>query len=185
MAKIIELNLDTWAKTNLPISAFIVLQLLTEDRRGDVEEFCHIMTTTGDVMPEMSNNEFIEVVGEKIVPTLKSKALFKKNDVNDWIDEWRNKFPAGTSDTGNRWRSTHPSCLKKMSMFIKKYGCSKEDIYRATDGYLRKLNGDFKYCKMATNFIYKDTIDDSALLSEIEGLGEKSSVVAMQTNDMV
>ena len=183
MDKTIELDFKLWIKSELYLDDFVAIQLLVENRERDFHGF---VESLGTKKTPLSTDWLAHGDCGKPVPTLKAKYLFKdKDDIALWIDEWRNKFPPGASENGNRWRSTRPSCLKKMRAFMKKYKCSKEDVYKATDNYLRKMNGDFKYCKMATNFIYKDTIEESGLLSEIDGLSEKPLMPLSRMDEMV
>jgi len=148
-----------------------MLQLLVEDRGDDLCFTCNELGETFSVHSENSKYLTIDNNTGGICPTQEAIAIFKdKDDVASWIEDWRKKFPEGMSENGYRWRSPKPLCLKKMKAFIKKYKCAKDQIYSATDNYLRRMNGNFQYCKTSSNFIYKDNIEESVLFSEIEGI---------------
>lgn len=175
--KPLELDFDIWDKSGLLLEDFILLQLAVECRHEDSRIACRILQKKeAGVVEQYMTTDDLGVA----IPTKEGLTLFKNpENIGSWIDEWRKKFPEGESDHGYRWRSPKPGCLKKMKTFIKKHKATKDDIFKATDNYLRRFNGDFTYCKTASNFIYKDNVDESELLSQIDGL---ESVVAPTIN---
>lgn len=92
------------------------------------------------------------------------------NDINVWIEDWRNIFPKGYSPSGYRWRGDKQGCLKKMTSFMKKNpSITKETIFKATEKYVKE-NKNNTYMKLAHYFIDKE--GNSTLLSVVEGLDE-------------
>lgn len=95
-------------------------------------------------------------------------------DVSSWIEEWRNIFPKGGGTY--RYRGDKQGCIKKMKTFMEKNPkVTKDEIFRATRVYVKKFFPSYAYMKQAHYFIDKD--GTSSLLSEIEGLTEKSDKI--------
>lgn len=154
-------------KSQLDIGSFVVLQLIVEGRGDDVAEIC----------PLFDYNNLNGYIDSEHHITTKTAELF--NDDWSWLEEYRDTFPK-VQGSSYRHRSPMPEINKKMRTFIRKYRCKPDEILNATKNYINKQRGDFSYCKTASNFIYKDSVEMSALLSEIEALRETDPITVMQ-----
>lgn len=116
--------------------------------------------------------------------TTKNKQLTQS--VDDWIQEWRELFPAGIKSGGYPVRSPKSGCAAKMKVFIKKNkDVTKEIIFTATKKYVaeRALKR-YEYMTLAHYFISKNSI--SLLEGYIEQIqeGESVNVIDTRTNNL-
>jgi len=98
--------------------------------------------------------------------------LFRSSvdNVEDWIDKWRELFPKGSNASKYRYRGDKQGCISKMKKFRKKHPKIRvEDIFIATEKYVDK-NRYNPYMRLAHYFIEKDGV--STLAAEIEALSE-------------
>lgn len=80
------------------------------------------------------------------------------NNVDSWIESWRNLFPRGVKTAGYPVRGTLKGCTKKMKKFVKNNpDTTVEKIFNATKRYIEERR-QFKYAymKIADYFIEKD-----------------------------
>lgn len=93
-----------------------------------------------------------------------------KRTAEEWIEDYRNKFPKGIL-TGNRpVRGDKQGCLKKMNTFLKANPeTTKEQIFEATDLYIQKskANG---YDRMTCADYFIEKNGASMLSSYLENL---------------
>lgn len=110
---------------------------------------------------------------EPLAKTINIFKDVKSDNVEHWIEQWRELFPAGSNSNGFRYRGDKQGCLNKMKIFVKNNPkVTKETIFTATKKYVEKFKGNgYMFMKQAHYFIGKDK--GSFLLSEIEGLSEK------------
>lgn len=97
-----------------------------------------------------------------------------KRTAEEWIEDYRNKFPKGIL-TGNRpVRGDKQGCLKKMNAFLKANPeITKEQIFAATDLYVQKskANG---YDRMTCADYFIEKNGASMLSSYLETLSEET-----------
>jgi len=108
-------------------------------------------------------------------PLSKLADVFKddsEENVENWIEDWRNIFPEGKKPGGNfRYRGDKQGCLKNMKWFVKTNPkVTKDEIFTATRKYVKRMKHS-QYIKLANYFIKKE--GGSLLSSEIEGLTEQ------------
>lgn len=80
-----------------------------------------------------------------------------EDDVEHWIEDWRNLFPAGINrNTGRMYKGDAFDCKKKMKAFLIKYEYDKDTIFKATKAAIKEfgLKG-FLYFPQADYFIHK------------------------------
>lgn len=115
-------------------------------------------------------------------PILRQKALKLINvtdtspdNVESWVEEWRDLFPKGVQSGGRRVRGDKQGVLKKMKAFCKNYPqFKKKDIFIATKLYVFEKSRDrYNFMQCADYFIDKNGV--SALASIIEDLDGKES----------
>lgn len=98
-------------------------------------------------------------------------------DVENWIEEWRNLFPAKVESGGRPVKGSKQGCIKKMKSFLKNNPeVTKEEIFEATRIYVfdRKRN-DYKFMVTADYFIEKNNV--SLLESLIEKFKETPNLL--------
>ena len=80
------------------------------------------------------------------------------NDVDGWIESWRNLFPRGIKTGGYPVRGTRNGCLKKMKKFVKSNPDTTLDhIFNATKRYIEERRQyKYSYMKLADYFIEKE-----------------------------
>jgi hypothetical protein len=101
------------------------------------------------------------------------KAKVKKEDppeikeVETWLKDWCEKWPASVTSAGKLVRCTPKACMEKMKWFVREYGYikgvretgfTKDEIFIATvNGYLMtKYKAQWQYTMLAHNFIRKN-----------------------------
>ena len=103
------------------------------------------------------------------------------DNVDSWIEEWRNLWPTGVKSGGRPVRGDKRGCLAKMNKFIKEHDYTKEEIMEATKIYLfEKRRESYKYVTCADYFILKNT--SSILASFCEDIHERDNSLK-QTED--
>jgi len=89
-------------------------------------------------------------------PNVKAPASYTL--VNDWINDWRELWPAKQKSGGRRVRGDKQGVTKKMIAFLSIYPkTTKEEIFEATKQYLHeKRQVDWKMISCADYFISKN-----------------------------
>lgn len=108
------------------------------------------------------NNLRLTPLGQQLV----DGTLTKKDLVCiDWIEEYRALFKEAKGRKGDR-----TTCMDKMCRFKNTYGFTKEEILKGAQMYIESLNGDYRYCVEADNFIFKkaEGTEKSKLLIWVE-----------------
>jgi hypothetical protein len=148
---------------------------------------------------KLQRNGWVKVLPDQIVLRHKTRNLFEEGDyvhseeqtrptavtingelnkVKDWIQEYRELFPAKTP-SGRLLRGTPSGCIKKMQTFVKQNSSrdniiTKEVVINATKEYLKgQAREGYMYTKAANYFILKD--QDSLLLQHIEILKDNNN----------
>lgn len=143
---------------------YFILECLKEDDFGQYDKY-HGARPVGQLDFQFLHREgYIETKIPKsedytirnVSITEKGLSLFP-DDITNWAKEWRDLWPKGVTSGGYPVRADLPGIIKKLKNFTKKYGYSKEDIFKATRIYLqeKELNG-WAYIKLANYFIEKD-----------------------------
>lgn len=80
-----------------------------------------------------------------------------QKEIESWIEEWCNLFPADVEFSGYKIRSDSKYCIKKMLTFCKvNKSYTKDNIFAATRMYLlEQYAKNWAYTKQATYFISK------------------------------
>lgn len=152
----LEVDFGLLSKSGLEIDEFCMLLLIVNDQFEENYEYICNPVVCNLILDELEADQWIKQ-GEKIELRQKSKDLFSlsKENVEDWIEEWRNLFPTGASSSGYRYRGDKQECLKKMKIFVKKHKYTKEQIINATKKFIEGMN-DYRYLGMAQYFIQKE-----------------------------
>jgi hypothetical protein len=113
---------------------------------------------------------------EKIIIRQKFLDLIKDLDtspdnVNSWIEDWRELWPKGVKSAGRPVRGDKQGVIKKMMAFCAQYPeYTRSQIFEATKLYIfdKKLNN-FTYMTCADYFIYKEVKrgDKTSLLASL------------------
>ena len=136
---------------------------------------------------------YIKIMEGRIVARTKAMVLINPEYVysepveviEDWIEEWRELFPAGVKTGGYYVRGSKAGCLKKMKTFLKyNKTVTKGQVMSATKLYIAESRARrFSYMKMADYFINKD--GTSMLESYLEQSQSKSVIeFDASTNNM-
>lgn len=152
-----EIDLDFLIKIGLSPNEYTTLKLLSGGSSHQIELFVN--------RQKMLDQGWMTSLNEI---TDKGRELFGNTKVSEWIDEWRELFPAGVKSGGYNIRTDKNGCLKKMSAFVKNYPkFTKELIFEATKYYLAvQKKEQYKFCQLAHYFILKN--DNSTLGSFCE-----------------
>lgn len=95
----------------------------------------------------------------------------EREEVDNWIKEWRELFPVGINKIGRSYRGSPKDCLKKMKAFMKEYDFTREQIFKATENAINKASQDnYNYFPQANYFIEKN--QHSMLAGYCENLDE-------------
>jgi hypothetical protein len=150
--------------------------------------YCYLVSIyTEEEFPwKLSSNQINELQSDgwiKISDTiiLRKKAVnliskyVNKKRVEDWIESWRELFPQGVKSGERPVKGDKQGCLKKMSVFVKKYpDITKEEIFEVTENYIfEKKSKNYQYMTCADYFISKDSISLLASLVEHKREREK------------
>jgi len=160
-------------ESTLSISMFVALQALIE---ADEEL---LLCIDRAVFLALEHKGYIKICGPNLVSDIelreRAHLLFsKKTDIN-WIDAWREIFPAGVNDVGFRYRGNRIECIKKMEKFLKKYRAfTPEIVIKATKQYVNRFEAtNYKFMLLAHYFIEKQGIG-STLAEECDNLQEET-----------
>lgn len=190
-----ELKINAMVEHKLSPDEYVYLYYLVKDM------ICPVRTMVS--LELLEKKGFIKITGRQIVarqktmilfidsktPTTNSKTTKNKQlaqSVDDWIQDWRELFPAGIKSGGYPVRSPKSGCAAKMKVFIKKNkDVTKEIIFTATKKYVaeRALKR-YEYMTLAHYFISKNSI--SLLEGYIEQIqeGESVNVIDTRTNNL-
>jgi len=161
-----------------PVRTMVSLELL--EKKG------FIKITENKIVARQKSIDFLlgSELSETDKPIATSKSAKNKElvgSVDDWIQEWRELFPAGIKSGGYPVRSPKSGCATKMKFFIKSNKeVTKEMIFSATKKYVaeRALKR-YEYMTLAHYFISKNSI--SLLEGYIEQIEEGESINAVDT----
>ena len=96
-----------------------------------------------------------------------SKDSLDKENVKDWIDEYRKLWPEGKNDFGYPYKGDKTGLIKKLITFFNKYPeYTKEDVFKATKEHIKKYKGNYQYLQQSHYFISKDGISTLASICE-------------------
>jgi len=170
----VQLDIDSIKQNNLTPHLYLFLLYLEENRKFP-------WPVSEEELEFLQKESWVRFSSEGIILRPKFAKEFpgktplkntsqRKEVVEDWVDEWRNLFPAGVKSGGRPIKGDKKGVLKKMKAFVKEYPkTSKEDIFRATKNYiLEKKQEDYKFMICADYLINKD--GSSMLSSLIESL---------------
>lgn len=111
-----------------------------------------------------------------------------KNNVANWIDEWRMLFPEGKNFAGYPYRGDRGGCLKKMIAWCNSNPqYTKEAIFSATKEHIRRYRGNYTYLQQAHYFISKDGISTLLAICEFDktiGLNKNTRGDVGQSEDI-
>lgn len=126
-------------------------------------------------MKQLKNRGFIESETElkftdKAHALINDKSLTPKKSEVDWVDEFRDLWPAGQFSGGYRIKGDRRACQEKLKQFLKDYPeYDKDTILAATKRYLeRKERENWQFVQLAHYFISKNKV--STLATECEAL---------------
>lgn len=179
--------IDISERESLPLWTVIFLTFIYEDQLEFIEKIynenfleysSHVTILEKRGLVKKHGFDVKDFTLRKAGEDLLKKYLGKKakktpSDVKLWIDNWRQLFPAGVNSAGYRYRGEKMEVLKKMIKFVNSYDYTKEEIFKATENYVKRfaLRG-YAYMQQAHYFIEKQGTG-STLAAECEGLREK------------
>jgi len=190
-----ELKINAMVEHQLSPDEYVYLYYLAKGM------ICPVRTMVS--LDILEHKGFIKITEKKIIVRQKTMILLVEDkpsetnnkatknkqlaqSVDDWIQEWRELFPAGVKSGGYPVRSPKSGCAAKMKVFIKKNkDVTKEIIFTATKKYVaeRALKR-YEYMTLAHYFISKNSI--SLLEGYIEQIqeGESVNVIDTRTNNL-
>lgn len=199
-----ELTMNTLVEYKLTPDEYVYLYYLVNNK------LCPVTVKINH--KSLEEKQFIKILHNKTIARQKTINLFKNNisnkdsaekqiakavinskkllnDVENWIDSWRDLFPAGVKTAGYRVKGTRGGCIKKMKSFIKaNEGVSKEQIFTATKTYIaEKAMVRYQYMKIADYFISKDgasLLESYIELSIINAHQKKTEEFDSSTNNL-
>jgi len=129
------------------------------------------------ILKQLVNRGFIHDETElkftdKALEKIKQAPKPEKDNVLEWINEFREIFPKGIRSGGMPVRGDKSSCLRKMRKFVTEYKeYNKDLILKATQNYVdNKARDGYTYMQISHYFIFKN--DMSTLASECENILE-------------
>lgn len=127
---------------------------------------------TDNILISKGDFVFEEVkIHEEYKSIFKVKKTVSKKDVEEWINDYRELFPAGINASGYPFRGSKASCVDKMIKFLNTNDYEKDIILQATKEYVAiKKRDSYQYMQLADNFISKNNV--STLLSFCELMTE-------------
>jgi hypothetical protein len=174
----LEINLTLLRKRGLTPNEYVLLYLVSTK---NVEDFDYFMTADSfkvDLEGLINDKVILTVnkslkfndlsVGKDYISLFTSKKTATKQDVSEWIDEYRDLFPKGIGTTGYPFRGSKASCLEKMVKFINQHDYEKTVILDATKEYVAiKRKENYQFMQLADNFIYKNNASTLASFCEL------------------
>jgi len=142
----------------------------------------HLATdeTKAEFAQYLESKGWCKIMGDGVVLRQKALKLINATDtspdnVESWITEWRELFPAKVKSGGRPVRGDKQGVLKKMRGFCKKHPqFKKKDIFDATKLYVFEKSRDrYNFMQCADYFIEKN--GTSLLASFVEDLDGKES----------
>ena len=188
-----EINIDLLVKCKLTPNSYTYLYYLVK------KEVCPIPLSIDKLTLEKRG--FLKIMNDGEIPRMKAIRLFDEveatystpketivitNDVEKWIQEWRELFPKGIKTGGYPVRGSRSGSLKKMKAFMNaNKSITKEQVFQATINYVAEKEANrYNYMKMADYFIMKEGV--SMLESYIDQLSETTAgAYDQQTNNLV
>jgi len=194
----VTLNFRLMIESRLHIWNFTILTLVFEKNATSLEILREYDPQSyGTSLHYLQQMKWIKITGEDPVKDVetrqKAEDLFKnlikvkkrlvtEKEIANWVDEWRNIFPVGSNDVGYRYRGNNLECLTKMITFVRSHDYTKEEIFKATDNYVKKFAlKNYKYMMQAHYFIHKKDVG-STLSSECEMVREGVQVNSGEGN---
>lgn len=169
----INLNISKLQKLKITPNQYFLLVLLNSDKgREELLDFVDEVGSFGaSELDDLKERGFIELVDENENYIIDNIIIIKDimSESLDWFDDWHNLFPKGIRNSAAMFlRSDKTGSKKKLKKFVQENPDISEDIIlAATKNYLNKQReSGYAYCKVASNFIYKDGV--STLLTECE-----------------
>ena len=174
--KTLEIDLEKYSASGLSFTEFVFITAMYKQLNQVVED---ILIENARITVELEELGYLKktstslVLREKGLSLLSASKSQTKNDVKDWIEDWRNIFPSGRNNIGFLYRGSKSGCIDKMSKFVKKNPkYSKEQIFEATKKYVERFRAKgYVYMLQAHYFIQKQQVG-STLEAELEVLGE-------------
>lgn len=108
------------------------------------------------------------------------KEVPKENDLMELALKLKEIYPKGKKPgTNYYWAEGTSLIIKRLQLFIKKYGSFKhEDIIKATEKYVKGFNGIYQYMQLLKYFIFKEKVGASG---EIESQSELINYIENDT----
>lgn len=183
---IIELDLSTFLTISTDnkqfgMFDFILLESLRQDREDAfqlIEKHPFSKRLIHSKLNYLESIGFIKIIDEEVEDSWWEKVDLKqaylnlfpvkrKDDVEEWIELWRSKFPAGVRSGGYPVRGDKQGCIQKMRVFVKKYKYPKDVIFAATDKYIEaKEKERWAFMQLAHYFISKNGQSTLAMFCE-------------------
>lgn len=148
------------------------------------------LTKDGIALVEYIQSEFNkmdeEVTSETIaVSGVEQLKLAITDDVEAWIDEWLDIFPAKVRSGGKLVKSDRIGCIRKMRVFMREWKFDKDTILKATKRYVsNKEQEGWSYMRCAVYFIYRveGSNKESDLAAECEQILQESTETPKENN---
>jgi hypothetical protein len=154
-----ELDIKLLVENKLTPNSYVYLYYLVNDM------ICPIPLPSVS-LTNLENRKYIKILSGRQIARRKARVLIDPEYVyaepveivENWIEEWRELFPAGVKTGGYYVRGSKAGCLKKMKSFLKlNKKVTKNQIMSATKLYINESRSRrYSYMKMADYFINKD-----------------------------
>jgi len=135
------------------------------------------LTVNAELIKDLNGNLIIRgnLKLLKVKPGLQKIILEQQEDPNEWIDEWRKKFPSGDNpnNPGFTFRGSRKFCIVNMTALVAEHpAITKQQIIEATDNILEHFQSQgYKYLPQAHYVIMK--LGKSMLYEYIEKAEKK------------
>lgn len=169
----VEIDIKKLKSINLTPNQYLVIHSLFYNY-----EYLSLFDET--TVDYLVNNGYIRIVSGVFELRTKGKSLFQKENVKDWINEFREIFNRHPGKMGSK-----AACITKMELFLKQNpDVTKEQIITAATRYVNSQSN-YEYMRQADYFISKaekengQVVNYSALettLEEINRLPKPSDV---------
>lgn len=175
-------------ESGLSPTVFVTLQAIYY-KNESIIQYLKNLKIFDKVIDTLETNGYVKITGPDkntdFIIRKKTVSLFGQNNVNDWYEEWRNLFPAGTNASGYHYRGNKGEVLLKLTKFVEKNPkYSKEEIMTATKNYISRCSRLNSYMMLAHYFIHKKEVG-STLLTELENISTNKEIKFLPVNKMV
>lgn len=166
-----SLDDENKSKRVLTLYRLLKRKKLIDTPDDDVDNIHYSLTEKGLSLTKFLlsfDDEELEVYEQNV----KEVIQIEETNPDLWIEDWLNLFPKGRFN-GRTLRTNKQDCLDRMKWFLKNFKYTKEEIFLATEQYLREgAENGHSYTRNATYFIVKGA-HSSNRISDLASACEK------------